>query len=252
MCLKKKKAGMSIAIVLLVFGVLILCVYSLYSFNTRKKSFDDVFVVSHSVGDIYARELVINFYIQEIVDSVGVSSDKNDFISKFKAELVKYKVNGKYLPEELEQAEKQLVPENIFQGKTSFGVDISITLSESEKVGDVERYSAVYSYKKRFGGQKANKVCPSINFKKSTGESSYVFYSGWVESEVYLSSEQKASFDNGLDEILVRNSLSENVEVQIYVNQEIKYSGVVLKGGANREKVAAAIKSVMLNYCVID
>ncbi|MFH1710873.1 MAG: hypothetical protein ABH840_01015 [Nanoarchaeota archaeon] len=145
-----KKGGMSMAILLLVFGTLILCTYTLYSFNTRSKTFDDTFVVSQAIGSVYSGEKEINFYVQSIINTIDNPSDEADFINKFSEELDKYKVNGKLYPPELEQVKKQLIIENIVKDNGKFGIKLAILLSGSEKVDNVERYSVSYAYEKTF------------------------------------------------------------------------------------------------------
>ena len=138
------------AILLLVFGTLILCTYTLYSFATQNKSFDDEFTVSQAIGSVYGGEKQINFYVKSIVNTIDNPSDEQDFINKFSKELDKYKVNGKLYPPELEQVKNQLVVGNIIKENGKFGIKLSILLSGSEKVDNKERYSVKYAYEKTF------------------------------------------------------------------------------------------------------
>ena len=244
------KRGMSIAIVLLVLGTLILCTYSLYSFTTRDKYFEDTLGVSQLVGTAYEREQEINFFIQDILNSIKNPSNEDDFISKFSSELDKYKVNGEFYPIELEQVKKQLVSENVIKENGRYGVKLSITISASNEGKNAKRDSVNYTYERRFLGPVS--ICPAVNIKILSEESNYIFSSQWADSNVYLSKEQKASFEMGLTEIMRKNSITENLEVSISFNGEVKYHDIVLKGGANKEKIANDLKSVMNSYCIIN
>lgn len=244
------KRGMSVSIVLLVLGTLVLCVYSLYSFTTRDKYFEDTLGVSQLVGTAYEREQEINFFIQDILNSIKNPSNEDDFISKFSSELDKYKVNGEFYPIELEQVKKQLISENVIKENGRYGVKLSIVVSARYEDKNAKRDSAEYAYEKRFLGPES--VCPAVTVKAASELYNYVFSSQWVNSDVFLYKEQKASFEMGLIEILRKNSISENAEVSISFNGEAKYTDTVLKGGANKEKVANDAKNVMGSYCIIN
>lgn len=140
-----KKATMSISIVLLVLATLILSIFALFTFNLRDNEAREIVSYASYLEGIYAREEIINFYIQGIIDDIEVKN-KEEFISKFKQELGKYKdKQGDYLLSELSQVEEQIKEENIDIAEGKLKITFNIEIEKN-----TENLDVAYAYKKSF------------------------------------------------------------------------------------------------------
>jgi hypothetical protein len=146
---KRSKKAMSLAIVLLVLATLVLTVFSLFAFGTRKNDLSDTIKLAN-LERIHAKEEVFNFYVDSIMDKavVGIGSEdgEDQFIQNFRESLQYYKRGGELFLEELNQVEEQLKDENIEikEGKAFLNLNVKISDTLENKV-DVS-----YSYTKKF------------------------------------------------------------------------------------------------------
>lgn len=155
--LKNKKAGMEISIVLLVIATLVLTTFSLYTFYTKQKSIEEKIYITRFLEDIYSKEEIINFYIDNILEKSikNSSGDENKIIENFKQELGNYKnKDGKFIVSELSQIEEQVSQDNIKieNGKAvaEFEIMLKGNVAVKEKKAEKELFSAIYTYKKKF------------------------------------------------------------------------------------------------------
>jgi len=146
-----KKAGVSIAVVLLVIATIILSSFAIFSFITKQKNVEEV-IYGNSLQGVYAKESLLNFYIQEIGDrsAKGVSSEAN-FISNFKIELERYKdADENYLLSELGQLNNQLNEESIKLENNQISANFDIEIKDKTLRDGKEILSASYKYAKTF------------------------------------------------------------------------------------------------------
>lgn len=162
---KKNKKAMSISIVLLVLATLVLTSFSLLTFYLRKDKIQEEIHTTRFLEDIYAKEEQINFYINEIMEKAVQATKESenfeeDFPINFLNELDKYKINNKFIMQELEQVQNQVnenpdifvIEENKEGEKTVKKVtaEFQIIIEDKVTVEDKELFSAVYTYKKTF------------------------------------------------------------------------------------------------------
>ena len=152
-----KKAGVPLSIVLIVIFTILLFTTSLVSFVLRDKNFERTIYSTSALDEVYSKEDVINFQIQNIVDNSfkGISSEQ-DFINNFKVQLNTLKnSDGAYLNPDLAQIESQLdaskvdiVKENNEIKKVSISFDIN--LKKELVVRDKNVFNTEYKYVKTF------------------------------------------------------------------------------------------------------
>ena len=188
---RKNKKSMSLSITLLVFGTLILSMLSLYTFITREKNLREEFYI-FNLEEVYFKEDLINFFILEIIKKANenyrnikvdipgildiplggeeVTEEKNKqineiseslFISEFKKELENYKVDGKFIPEELSQIENQLDKIKFDLEKDRFSLNLTIKIektftNKNNQYNKKGNFKVIYSYNKIFECEKEN------------------------------------------------------------------------------------------------
>jgi hypothetical protein len=143
--LMRNKRGMSIALVLLVLATLVLTTFALFTFYSREKSIQEKIHTTRFLEDTYTEEDLINFYLQDIFDEAQGESEE-EFVDSFKEELKKYKIDGKFLVDELGQVERQVEKIEVDEGKVM--VEFQIELA-----GKSGAFSADYIYNKKFEKQ---------------------------------------------------------------------------------------------------
>lgn len=148
--LQDKKAGMPIAIMLLVVATLVLVIFTLYSFNVSKNKFGNSIYMTGFLDDVYSKEAMINFYIKSIVENIESPSSAGDFASKFRQGLERYKNNGEYIAPELKQVEEQAVSENVKNENGEYSITLSLKIEDNVKISGEELMSASYVYTKSF------------------------------------------------------------------------------------------------------
>ncbi len=152
--ISRKKAD--VAITLLVFMVLLLAGATLFIFVSDSAKKDNSFANVGLLGEIYAKEEQINFYMQDITDKAGSESQtKEEFIANFKSELEKYKnPDGSYVLEEFNFIEFQIKEENfnLYDKTKIFSARFDISIKET--IGDASNSFFVnYDYEKEFTTQ---------------------------------------------------------------------------------------------------
>lgn len=144
-----KKAD--VAITLLVFMVLLLVAATLFIFVSDSAKKDNDLTKIGLLGEVYAREEQINYYLQDITDKAGSESQtKEEFIKNFKSEFEKYKnPDGSYIMEEFNFIEFQIKDENFnFDDKTkTFSAKFDISIKGT--IGDAgNSFFVNYDYRK--------------------------------------------------------------------------------------------------------
>lgn len=168
-----------ISVMLIVLMTLALTIAALFAFLIANSNINEVIGTSNSVQEVYFRESLVNFYVQEILQNSydklnyqkslvqsGIGSDvifgksiinslqtqeeiKAQFISNFKQELENYKdENGKYFASELEQLEKQADNTEILDDKISMTFEIDI--NDARSINDRDSVAVGYIYSKKF------------------------------------------------------------------------------------------------------
>jgi len=146
-----KKAGTPIDITLLVFMALCLAGGTLLIFYLHSGYVSSSISDSRFLDETYIKESKIDFYINDIMDKAIVKiTDKNnplpEFLTGFKNELGKYKVNGSYLFFELAQLENQTTLDNVefTYGKIVFLARVNLMQDYNKK------FIVNYNYDKKF------------------------------------------------------------------------------------------------------
>lgn len=144
--MKNKRAN--IPITLLVLMSLVLTVYALYSFNTNTNKISTEIKDSRFLDYVYSRENEINFYVNNIVEKAALKSsgDRSLFIDNFKKELLKYKKNETFAPEELSQVEGQINNENVEINDKEVSVNLSVKIEKKFQ----DKFIISYLYNKKF------------------------------------------------------------------------------------------------------
>ncbi len=152
--LKNKKAGMEISVVLLVIATLVLSGFVLLTFYTKQKSMQEKIYATKFLEDIYSKEEIVNFYINNVLENSVKDFNKEDgevkLILNFKNELNKYKINNNYIIPELAQIEKQVNEEHIKIEDNKATAEFQITLEDKVVENGKAIFSAVYTYDKKF------------------------------------------------------------------------------------------------------
>lgn len=152
-----KKGGVPISVALIVIFTILLFATSLVSFVLRDKNFDSTVYSTSALDDVYSREAVINFQIQNMVDNSfkGIKS-KEDFINNFKVQLNSLKNSeGEYLNPDLSQIESQLAVDKVKIEKENdiikkVSIILDINLKKELFVKDKKVLDAEYNYAKTF------------------------------------------------------------------------------------------------------
>ncbi len=154
--LYSKKAGVPIVIVMLVLLTIALIMTALVSFSLRNNQVSKNIYGHTFLDDVYAKEKLINFYIQEITDKSveGIDSEEH-FISNFKTNLASYKDNnGLYVLNELAQVESRLNNDNVElitegEGKKIL-LNLQLIISTEFKEDGERRIMVSYTYTRVF------------------------------------------------------------------------------------------------------
>jgi len=144
----KNKKAMSLSIVILVMLAMLLSISALAIFMIRGKNLS----MRANIVDlerIYAKETLINYYIEELIrESTEGNSliDEETFIKNFKENLKIYKKSGNYEPYELIQVEEQLNELNLDIYGNELHLILDINLEDN-----IDNYAKItYSYRKTF------------------------------------------------------------------------------------------------------
>ncbi len=131
MKLKNKKAGL-LNIVFLTFLTLVLVTFVLISFNIRSKNALEMTITNIEV--LYAKEELINFYVDTLIDSIireNPEISQEEFQKKFNEQLKLYKSNGYYTVTEMNQIEGQTQKITLQNQKLKFPLTITVTGQEN-------------------------------------------------------------------------------------------------------------------------
>jgi hypothetical protein len=150
-----KKGGAEISVVILVLMTLLLVISSLFYFSIKENQASENLYSSTFLGPIYSKEVLINFYVQNLVDksAVGVLT-REQFINNFKENLANYKDSkGEFFLSEFNQIEGQLSEERVEINADFVSIifDIHIT---NEIIKDEKSIAlANYDYSRVFEGK---------------------------------------------------------------------------------------------------
>jgi len=150
--MKSKKAGAPIAIVLLIVATLVLVSFTTFIFLTRQQNAHEIIYIGRISEEVYAKENLINFYIQEILDKSSKNANAiQEVLDNFNSELNKYRgLNGDYLISELGQLSGQLNVDNFKLEDNKVSVSFKIKIDTKVLKDDKKLMSASYIYTKTF------------------------------------------------------------------------------------------------------
>lgn len=148
------KKAVSISILLLVISALVISVIALTYFYTKNNDIRRVIRVSNKIDEIYVKESLLNFYLQDIFDKAvkgfDFSSGKQGFVDSFKKELNNYKdENGSYPIEELKQVES-IGEEDVELLEEKLVLKLNLEIKNSYVEESYEGGMFVYKYEKEF------------------------------------------------------------------------------------------------------
>jgi hypothetical protein len=96
------KKGSAIAVGLLVLATLVISVISLMYFVIEKNSVNEDVGIADDVDEVYARQLLLNFYVQDVFDKASknfqVEEGVEGFLGKFSVALNEYKDSEENYP----------------------------------------------------------------------------------------------------------------------------------------------------------
>ncbi|MEM3112911.1 MAG: hypothetical protein QXI33_00610 [Candidatus Pacearchaeota archaeon] len=156
---KNKKGGVPLSIVLIVILTIILLSTSLVLFLSREKQFSNSIYSTSILNDIYVRENMLNYQIQNLIEnSLKNANSEEEFIESFKNQLNSYKnLQGVYLNPDLAQIEKQLNERDktrvSFQNQGDIkiiSISFNIYLNNELLDRDKKVFNTEYSYLKNF------------------------------------------------------------------------------------------------------
>jgi len=151
---RKNKKAMSLAIAFLVLATLILTVFSLLVFNIRKNDLSGKIGLA-SFERIYAREEVLNFYVEDIMEKSVVNVEtEQQFIQNFKETLSHYTYGREFFLEELNQVQEQLMGGNIEVKEEK--VFLNLTIKIADYVGEDPEIYVSHTYAKIFEKEISN------------------------------------------------------------------------------------------------
>ncbi|MFA7708311.1 MAG: hypothetical protein WCX73_05160 [Candidatus Pacearchaeota archaeon] len=141
-----------IAVTMLVLMTLVLAGTTLFILNLNKGNVETMIQDYALLNKAYLKENQMDFYINNVLDSViknfEINNGKDKFIEEFKKELGRYKENGEFILPELKSVEEQIQTNNfIFDSvnkKITFNLDIRIDEKPSSDV------TIAYAYTKTF------------------------------------------------------------------------------------------------------
>jgi len=152
------KKAVSLSILILVLACVSLSLWSLFYFSIKEGEFNQRIYIHTEVDEVYVKEVLINFYIQDVfdkaVEDLKFEEGKEGFVEKFKKELNKLKdKKGKYPIDDLKEIEEVVDQENfeskidLSEEKLILSLDIVVKNDNlDERVGA----DVTYSYKKDF------------------------------------------------------------------------------------------------------
>jgi hypothetical protein len=147
--IRNKKADSLMAILLIVMLTFVLLGLSFFYLAYRAEKIRQI--TSSGIENVYIREELINFYIQNIMDSsVKISGgNKATFISEFKKRVNLYKRNGEFTIVEFGQIEPQLQEDKIIIEDGKMGLPLEFKISGWTTENEI--YTE-YFYRKTFEG----------------------------------------------------------------------------------------------------
>jgi hypothetical protein len=149
-----KKATTPIAIVILTIAFFLVIGYAWFSFLTKADEIKLRIQGTSLPEEVYAKESQINFYINSIVqNSAKNSANAQEFVTKFRQELEKYKVNEHYIIPQLEQVETQLSEEKVKIEQDSISISFKIKIDGKLEEDSYELLSIEHIYEKEFSAK---------------------------------------------------------------------------------------------------
>ncbi len=152
------KKAVSLSILILILACVSLSLWSLVYFGVKEGGFRARIYIHTDVDEVYVKEVLIDFYIQDVfdkaVEDLKFENGKEIFIKKFKEKLNELKdKKGKYPIDDLKKIEEQINQED-FESKIDFNEEklvLSLDIVVKNDNPD-ERVGAevTYSYKKDF------------------------------------------------------------------------------------------------------
>lgn len=188
--MRNKKADL--AVTLLIFMAVALATATIFIFINSSGKIEAEITDARFLDKIYAKEEILNFYINEIMEntikttkeSAGFESNfEKDFPTNFLGELEKYKINGKFILEELQQVQAQVYENsNVFifekdaenaEKVKKVTAEFQITL-EDNVAEEKELFSAVYIYTKKFEKEIKKESSNSVSIEETTSLTSLI------------------------------------------------------------------------------
>lgn len=152
--MRKTNKKADLAVTLLVFMSVALAGVASIIFITSERGMENKIVDARFMDEVYLKEELINFYINEIMEKAAVKDrTQEEIISNFSAELEKYKdQNGNYVLQELSQVEGQINNIKVENNKAEAEFEIMLkgNVAVKEKKAEKELFSAIYTYNKKF------------------------------------------------------------------------------------------------------
>jgi len=130
------KRAVSIPILILVLTAIGLSVLSLSYFIVKGNDINNVIKISNEIDEIYLKEQLLNFYLQDIFDKAafGFNGDKKAFVDSFRRELLNYKdKNGLYSIGELAFVELKIIEDDFIDDVQVIGNSLILRMDLSIK-----------------------------------------------------------------------------------------------------------------------
>jgi hypothetical protein len=143
------KKAVSLSVVLLVLSCFVLISLSLTFFVIKEKDALGKIGISSDIDEIYVRQALLNFYVQDIFDRASedflIEEGASRFVSNFKEELGGYRDGGGNYPigelGELENVDESMV--ELLEDRLILRVDLNAK-------SRLEHMDIDYSYQKEF------------------------------------------------------------------------------------------------------
>ncbi|MBU0907281.1 MAG: hypothetical protein KKD18_03925 [Nanoarchaeota archaeon] len=150
-----KKANTPLAILLLVIGFFLVLGFAWFAFLTRSGELQLYIDSNHLLESMYAKESQINIYINSLVqisakDAAASTEKEKAFVTRFRQELEKSKIQGKYFMPQLEYIDQQLSEDNVKIQNDILSIPFKIKIDGAIKDESYEIMSAEYIYEKEF------------------------------------------------------------------------------------------------------
>jgi len=156
MLIKYKKGKMELAVTILVLTTLVLTIFALYTFHTRGSTIRETLYLSNFLENLYAREDLINFHVNEMLEQSIIKFNKSQdtteqIINNFTLQLEKYKENSN-IPEDLEKVEAQINenPDIFTLEEDKITLELTLSLNATETANKEKIAFANYTYTKKF------------------------------------------------------------------------------------------------------